>query len=371
MLKNRIVLFYAAALFVWICVSWKPLFECAILFQNIFAGYIVSDFANENLIIPFAAIMISLFAGFVFFSVKKIRIAAFIISAAVFLFSNIFFENAASKQWRLINSLDVATGELMHLYPELTFTVSDGEIAYLIEESELPFGENNLFLINGQYFMSRSVQHTRSGAVIYYLEDGREVVSSRRFNIFFEAENPLFPSAEEEISSEPIMHVNLDISPAVKLHYYIFSIILILAMLNFLFILIHNFSLSRLLVHAITGAAYLSSVLAVRVIDYVHFESSHITPESTVSVLLCIILAAVSAGLLIEKSHVLASAVSACTVILLYFSEFLMLGGSFYKYGNSFIFAPIPFLMFSAANVLVVLLTPTIVCFLSKLRFAK
>jgi len=348
------------------------------MFRNVFSGYIISDFADENLIIPFTSIVVAIFIGFALLPIalkyikgsrRKVITIMFTFSALIFIGSSLFIENIALKQWELIQHST-----------EIKNSTSNWEA--------FPFNnEEHTFEINGEYFKSRSVQMTRSGAVIYYLDDGREIVRHPFGDEFFiwDTNTPAY-LVDEFMESDYMHDIMADIRyitilPVVKIHYYIFSIILILIILSFLY----NFSIlftenagemnkPRLITQGLAGIIYLSTILFVKEIKYINFDINYISPESTISVLSCIIMAAIASGLLVDNllngktgMRLIPPFISSFVVIILYATEYFMLGGGFYRYDESFFFKPLILMGISAANVIVILLPGIIVFFIIKI----
>ena len=163
----------------------------------------------------------------------------------------------------------------------------------------------------------------------------------------------------------------------IRLHYYIFSIILVLAALNWLAALSETLSgnekrQKRLL--AVQGAAlacYTLAYLFVRVVQYEDFMTRQITWGSVLNAAICFMLAAIAIGLysgsLLGFSgrvrRVVPSILSVATVLALYAAQYIMLDGNFYTFGGN------AFVAFAVRG-LVVIAPGIIVYFLLRFTFA-
>lgn len=139
------------------------------------------------------------------------------------------------------------------------------------------------------------------------------------------------------------------ISWQVRIHYYIFSIILVVAALNWLINLTgailekknppHRF----LVLQGIAVLCYTLAYLLVRVVRYEDHAARHIAWGSVLNSAICFMLAAVAVGLysgsLLHKwgrvRLIVPAIMAAVTVLALYLAQFIMLGGGLYNFGNS------------------------------------
>ena len=160
-----------------------------------------------------------------------------------------------------------------------------------------------------------------------------------------------------------------NISWPVRIHYFIFSIILILAVLNLLYNLTAmlygdnkalyggNKSGKRMLVmHAIATACYTLAYVFVRVMQYDEFGQLRILWESVVNAAVCFILAALAVGLfcgsLFRSAGVrrfIPSLLSLLTVLALYAAEYVMLEYRFYSYSANVVANVLLRVLFAAA----------------------
>lgn len=135
---------------------------------------------------------------------------------------------------------------------------------------------------------------------------------------------------------------------AVRLHYYIFSIIFILAVINLLYKISQNLfegkkPISRpVILNGIATACYAIIYLFISVIQYNNYATMQITPGSVLNVAICFTLASVAFGLFSVSfirfagwKKIIPSVTAVLTVLALYGAEFAMLGGKFYSYGEN------------------------------------
>ena len=162
----------------------------------------------------------------------------------------------------------------------------------------------------------------------------------------------------------------------IRMHYYIFSIILVLAALNWLAAFSEALSGKEkpqkklLIVQGTALICYTLAYLFVRVVQYEDFMTRHITWASVLNAAVCFVLAAIAAGLYTGSllgfsgrvRRVVPSILSAATVLVLYAAQYIMLDGNFYSFGgNAFIAL--------AVRGLVVIVPGIIVYFLLRLTF--
>ena len=138
------------------------------------------------------------------------------------------------------------------------------------------------------------------------------------------------------------------ISPAMRIHYYIFSIVLIVAILCWLY----NFAQKRyvngqpgkrfLTLQGIATACYALAYFLVRIVQYENFATRQITPGSVINAAVCFVLAALVMGLWgisflrsSKYAKIMPPLISVLTVILLYGAQYAMLGGQLYLYAES------------------------------------
>ena len=372
--------FYIIIFILLIGIAFVPVREFIFLLINVISGTFIFGFANENLMIPYTSISIAMIVGFALFtlflkrtkgSLRKTKVTLFIISIAVFALSSLFVENMAMKQWDIVLR---NTGPTDDIYSYVWHKASDNTVF--------------IFLIDGEYFKAHAASENRAG-ILFETEDGRRI--SQRFlreddnsndqstYVVWDDNTPAYLLGDSNKTGTTFNFIQYTILPVVKIHYYVFSIILILIMLNLIYNLTAIFKENRqeisknsLITQGLAAACYLLAFLFVKVIHYVDFETNYITAESSVSALLCIVLAAVSGGLFVDnllnkkgKLRLVPSAVSSIIVIILYTAEYFMVGG-FYRYGEGFLFESLPLIKISIFNIIIVFLPALIVYFIIK-----
>jgi len=135
---------------------------------------------------------------------------------------------------------------------------------------------------------------------------------------------------------------------AVRLHYYIFSAVFILAVLNFLYslagVLYGDGKPGKrvVILHGIATSCYALAYFFVRVMQYEDHAALLLTWGSVINTAICFILAAIAVGLYCSSfmryegwGKILPLVSSALTVLVLYGAQYAMLGGNFYAYSNS------------------------------------
>jgi len=154
---------------------------------------------------------------------------------------------------------------------------------------------------------------------------------------------------DRSFATEPRFNItSMHIPWYVKLHYYIFSTILALAVLNFLY------SFANLLygdgkpgkrvviLHGIATGCYALAYFFVRAVRYENHATLHITWGSVLNAAICFVLAAIAVGLFCSSflryegwRKIVPPVASAMTVLALYGAQYAMLGGNFYLYTES------------------------------------
>ena len=137
----------------------------------------------------------------------------------------------------------------------------------------------------------------------------------------------------------------------VRIHYYVFSVILILAVLNFLYSLANVLygdgkpNKSTVVINGIATTCYALAYFLVRVMQFENISTLYLTQGSVLNAAICFILAAVAVGLYSNSfvrykgwGKIIPSVLSAIAVLVLYAAQYAMLGGNFYTYsGNAVI----------------------------------
>ena len=162
------------------------------------------------------------------------------------------------------------------------------------------------------------------------------IVSLNEINILLRSRRMPLPGEVEGLMA--------GIPVAIRIHYYIFSIILIISVLSWLY----NFAQTRyangrhgkrfLVIQAVATICYALAYFFVRVVQYENFAIRHITWGSVINAAVCFMLAAFFMGLFSSsflKSKIIPPLVSVLTGVLLYAAQYFMLDGQFYLYSES------------------------------------
>ena len=134
----------------------------------------------------------------------------------------------------------------------------------------------------------------------------------------------------------------------VRIHYYIFSVVLILAVLNFLYSFANLLFGDRkpgkrvVILHGVAAGCYALAYFFVRVMQYENHTMLLLTWGSVLNAAICFILAAIAAGLYCASfikpegwRKFIPPVAAAATVLALYAAQYAMLGGQFYAYSES------------------------------------
>jgi len=136
----------------------------------------------------------------------------------------------------------------------------------------------------------------------------------------------------------------------IRLHYYIFSVVLILAVLNFLYSLANTLygggkpGKRILILHGVATGCYALAYFFVRAMQYESHTLLLLTWGSVLNAAVCFILAAIAVGLYCGSfmrhegwGKVIPPISSAFTVLVFYGAQYVMLEGRFYLYSESIV----------------------------------
>ena len=134
----------------------------------------------------------------------------------------------------------------------------------------------------------------------------------------------------------------------IRIHYYIFSVIFILAALNFLYSLANvlygdgGHDKRIIILHGIAVSCYALAYFFVRVMQYENHATLHLARGSVLNTAICFVLASIAAGLYCSSfiqhkgwGKIIPPALSVTTALALYGAQYIMLDGNFYLYSGS------------------------------------
>jgi len=187
-----------------------------------------------------------------------------------------------------------------------------------------------------------------SGAIGMFLglEIYAERISARLDAIYLVMTSRMWRPTEEITAIVSEMSIPL----SVRVHYYIFSIIFILAVLNFLYNLANILygdgkpGKRIIILHGIAAACYGLSYFFVRVMQFDNLAAMQLTGWSVFNAAVCFILAAITVGLYCGSflqfeglKKFMPSILSMITIATLYAAQYIMLEGNFYSYHDNIV----------------------------------
>lgn len=172
-------------------------------------------------------------------------------------------------------------------------------------------------------------------------------------------------------------------NPAFKLHFYMISVVLILAILNCIYgfaQMLRTGDKSRkkaLILQSVSAASFLGLCILACFTAFWRDGSITVSPLSASLMSVFFILLGVTVGLflgslLLKKQSVglwLPTVAAAATTLLMYVGEMILLHGHLYRFGEGFFFAGLPGIVLAPADLLVILAAGALAFFL--LRFAR
>lgn len=183
------------------------------------------------------------------------------------------------------------------------------------------------------------------------------------------------PDRYETRTWSPIDVLIGDYNPAFKIHFYIISVVLILALLNSFYgfaqmIISNNRNrLKALVIQSISAALFLG--LCILACFTAFFRDGEITVSALSAVLMSVffVVFGVTAGvfigsLLIGKnknlSVLLPSIVAAVVTLVMYIGEMILLSGHLYRFGSGFLFDGLPGIVLAPIDILVIMASGSI-----------
>ncbi len=175
-------------------------------------------------------------------------------------------------------------------------------------------------------------------------------------------------------------------SPAFKLHFYVISVVLIISILNCFYgfakmIVTGDSSRKKpLILQSVASAAFLG--MCIWACFTAFYRNGDITVSPLSAVLMCafFLLFGVTVGIYIVSftigtkklySRWIPSLSASVVTLVMYIGEMVLLSGNLYRFGEGFIFDPIPGIVLSPFDILIVLLSGAITAMIGRLISSK
>ncbi|HEX9060333.1 MAG TPA: hypothetical protein VF941_09145 [Clostridia bacterium] len=161
-------------------------------------------------------------------------------------------------------------------------------------------------------------------------------------------------------------------NPAFKVHFYIISIVIILAVLNAIYgyskmLREQNFSKKRpLIAQTISIILFISLCILACLTAFYRNGTINISPLSAILMSIFFIVFGVTVGVYFGSifyggnkllSKIIPSIASSLTTLVMYIGELLLMGGVLFRYGRGFLFEPIGIITFSLTDIVIVFLS--------------
>ena len=175
-------------------------------------------------------------------------------------------------------------------------------------------------------------------------------------------------------------------SPAFKLHFYVISVVLIISILNCFYgfakmIVTGDTSRKKpLILQSVASAAFLG--MCIWACFTAFYRNGDITVSPLSAVLMCafFLLFGVTVGIYIVSFTIgkkklyslwVPSLSASVVTLVMYIGEMVLLSGNLYRFGEGFIFDPIPGIVLSPFDILIVLLSGAITAMIGRLISSK
>ena len=175
-------------------------------------------------------------------------------------------------------------------------------------------------------------------------------------------------------------------SPAFKLHFYVISVVLIISILNCFYgfakmVVTGDTSRKKpLILQSVASAAFLG--MCIWACFTAFYRNGDITVSPLSAVLMCVffLLFGVTVGIYIlsftlNKKKLLSvwlpTLSAALVTFVMYIGEMVLLSGNLYRFGEGFVFDPIPGIVLSPFDILIVLLSGAITAMIGRLISSK
>jgi len=175
-------------------------------------------------------------------------------------------------------------------------------------------------------------------------------------------------------------------SPAFKLHFYVISVVLIISILNCFYgfakmIVTGDTSRKKpLILQSVASAAFLG--MCIWACFTAFYRNGDITVSPLSAVLMCafFLLFGVTVGIYVASFTIgkkklfsvwLSSLSAVLVTLVMYIGEMVLLSGNLYRFGEGFFFDPIPGIVLSPFDILIVLLSGAITAMIGRLISSK
>lgn len=170
-------------------------------------------------------------------------------------------------------------------------------------------------------------------------------------------------------------------SPAFKMHFYVISVVLILALLNCLYgfgQMIGRGEVARcksLTVQSVCTAVFLGLCILACFTAFWRDGNLTVSPLSAVLMSVFFILLGVTTGIFAASfllgrrravSVAIPAAVSAVMTVVMYIGEMILLNGHLYQYGEGFLFESLPVIVLAPADILIVIVSGGVTAAISR-----
>lgn len=168
---------------------------------------------------------------------------------------------------------------------------------------------------------------------------------------------------------EPIYAAN---NPAFKIHFYIISLVIILAVLNVIYgfskmIREQDFGKKRpLIAQAVSVVMFIGLCILACFTSFYRNGTINISPLSAVLMSVFFIVFGITVGIYCGSvfygkskllSKIIPSITASLTTLIMYIGELVLTGGVLFKYGKGFLFEPIKAIPFSVADIVIILIS--------------
>lgn len=177
-----------------------------------------------------------------------------------------------------------------------------------------------------------------------------------------------------------------DYNPAFKLHFYVISIVLVIAVLNCIYGFAHIIKtgnkerLKSLIVQSVSAFLFLSLCILACFTAFWRDGSLTVSPLSAFLMALFFVLLGVVSGLFLASlilgkrrivSVFLPSMLALLMTLIMYIGEMVLLNGHLYRFGTGFLFESIPYIIFAPIDLLIIAISGIVTALTSHLLNRK